>query len=132
MITFTDKAKKEILSGLQDEKGDDMVLRVINLVANQFGIIYMGDASMPAVPFGDGQRCVGGAELFRFPVRFSGPQAIFGEGPGIVAFSASNFPSGGHIAAGDTWYFQGWYRDPLGPCGSGFNLSNAVAVTFVP
>ncbi len=28
MITFTEKAKKEILSALQAEKGDDMVLRV--------------------------------------------------------------------------------------------------------
>ncbi len=38
----------------------------------------------------------------------------------------------GHIDAGETWYFQGWYRDPMGPCGTAFNLSNAIAVTFAP
>ncbi len=34
--------------------------------------------------------------------------------------------------AGETWYFQGWYRDPMGPCGTAFNLSNGLAVTFAP
>ena len=33
-------------------------------------------------------------------------------------------------ATGGTRYFQSWFRDPAGPCGSGFNLSNAMEVTF--
>ena len=35
------------------------------------------------------------------------------------------------IAAGTTWNFQYWYRDPLAG-GAGYNLSTAVAVPFVP
>ena len=36
------------------------------------------------------------------------------------------------VMPGDTWHFQRWYRDPAGPCGSGFNLTNGLALTFVP
>ena len=25
-------------------------------------------------------------------------------------------------------FYQFWYRDNSGPCGSGFNLSNAIAI----
>jgi hypothetical protein len=85
-------------------------------------------------PFGDGQRCVfGGATgLSRFPIRNSGPGGTITEGPGIVAFSHANFTPANHIQAGQTLNFQHWHRDVLGPCGSSFNLTNAVAVTFAP
>ena len=53
-------------------------------------------------------------------------------GPGIAAFSQANFGLLGHIAAGQTWNYQCWYRNPFGPCGSNFNLSNALQVTFQP
>ena len=37
--------------------------------------------------------------------------------------------SSGAILAGSTWNFQAWYRDvPAG--GAGWNLSDAVSVTF--
>ena len=39
---------------------------------------------------------------------------------------------GAGIVAGATVHFQGWYRDPAGPCGSGFNLTNGYSVVFVP
>jgi hypothetical protein len=31
---------------------------------------------------------------------------------------------------GTTWYFQGWFRDPAGPCGLRLNFSNALSVTL--
>jgi hypothetical protein len=51
-------------------------------------------------------------------------------GPGIAGHAADHFPSTGAIDPGDTWRFQAWYRDPAGPCGTGFNLSNGLEVTF--
>ena len=36
----------------------------------------------------------------------------------------------GQVLEGSTWHFQCWYRDPQGPGGTGFNLSDAMAVTF--
>ena len=38
----------------------------------------------------------------------------------------------GGWGAGDVRRFQGWYRDPTGPCGSGFSLTNGVELTFTP
>lgn len=45
------------------------------------------------------------------------------EGPGIAA--AASFPCG-PIMPGEIWNFQGYYRDPAGPCGAGFNFSNSL------
>jgi hypothetical protein len=92
-------------------------------------------AGQLALAFGDGLRCVGagGAGIFRyFPVQSSGPIGVLALGPGIVAHSQARFPAAGRIDPGDTWNFQTWFRDPTGPCGFAFNLSNAVAVTFSP
>jgi hypothetical protein len=44
---------------------------------------------------------------------------------------ASHAP-GGTVNPGDTKCYQYWYRDPGGPCGSNFNLSNAMTITWVP
>ena len=56
--------------------------------------------------------------------------ALIWEG-GIVAQSQT-LATAGHIDPGETWYFQTWYRDPTGPCGSGFNVSNGLQVDFTP
>lgn len=34
------------------------------------------------------------------------------------------------ILAGEPWNFQGYYRDPGGPGGSGFNLTNGLSILF--
>ena len=37
----------------------------------------------------------------------------------------------GNVTAGDTKYYQLWYRNPLNsPCANDFNASNGVAVTW--
>ncbi len=112
---------------------DDLVLTASQLPANQNGVFYMGGGTSQTV-FGDGQRCVvaGGAGIFRYtPVQNSGPGGVLVLGPGIVARSQT-FPAEGRIQVGQTWNFQGWYRDPMGPCGSGSNTSNGMAVLFLP
>jgi hypothetical protein len=51
------------------------------------------------------------------------------------------FPASGDVlisirgaipASGGTRAYQAWYRNNGGPCGSGFNLTNGVQVTWVP
>ena len=112
---------------------DDLVLTLSHLPPNKFGLFFMG-GGQTQLPFGDGFRCVdtGGLGLFRYnPPLNSGNSGLMTLGPGIVARSQS-FAMNGHIDPGETWYFQGWYRDPMGPCGTAFNLSNGLAVTFEP
>ncbi len=111
-------------SGSSSVAADNLVLTVTGMPLFQPGIIYMGNVMVGPLPFGDGLRCVGGA-VTRFPVMFSGATGSISIGPGIIG-------AGAPIAPFSIWNFQGWYRDPVGPCGTGFNLSNATSVTFTP
>jgi hypothetical protein len=110
---------------------DDLRLECVSLPLNVPGIVVMGPRA-DALPYGDGILCVGPGDkgLFRFAGGNSGTQGVLTLGPGIVAYSLANFPVSGHIQPGDTWFFQTWYRDPSGPCGRGFNLSNGLQVDF--
>jgi hypothetical protein len=111
---------------------DDLAFELTHLPPLAFGLVYMGPAQAQA-PFGDGLRCVGPGTLgfYRFPVKQADGTGSFMLGPGLAALSGS-LPPGGQIQPGSTWNFQCWYRDPTGPCGSGFNLSNGVSVLFEP
>lgn len=113
---------------------DDLVLTVDQIAPNQFGVVFMG-ASSTSLPFADGRICIaqgGGIAIYRYnPPISSGQFGSFSLGPGIVGLSQS-FPPIARIAAGATWHFQAWYRDPLGPCGNGSNLTNVAEVTFTP
>jgi hypothetical protein len=110
---------------------DDVGLVVTGMQSNQFGLVYMGDTAIN-LPFGDGHRCVSSTSsgIFRFPLRQAGFFGDFAE-PNIISTSQGFSPSG-RIAGGSTWFFQGWYRDPGGPCGAQFNLTNALEITFLP
>ncbi len=122
-------------SGTSSVALDDLVLTTTGIKPNQFGLYYMGPA-MATAAFGDGLRCVTtapGISLYRYnPPVNSGPTGSITLGPGIAAFACGTFPPAGCIAAGSNWNFQCWYRDPPGPCTSGFNLSNAISVFFSP
>lgn len=111
---------------------DDLTLTASNLPPNQWGLVFMGGGE-GRQSFGDGLLCAraGDVGIYRFGVRATGAGS-FEEGPGIVGYGLRNFPTDGQIVAGESWYFQGWYRDSSGPCGSGFNTTNAFAVTFAP
>lgn len=121
-----------ILSGTGSPSvtADDLVLTATGVLPNQFGVMFTGP-SQSEMPFGDGLLCIQGT-LNRYPIQNSGPGAVMTEGPGLVAFSLANFPPSGHITPATTWRFQAWYRDPQGPCGTAFNLSNALEVLFGP
>jgi hypothetical protein len=120
-------------SGSIMTSADDLVLLADALPKNKFGLFYMGGGTLN-LPIGDGVLCVGsgGVGTFRYGVQNSGAAGLVTLGPGIVALSCASFFPTGCIAAGDTWYFQAWYRDPAGPCSGGFNFSNGIRVEFVP
>lgn len=126
---FTGVGAKMTVCGTPSISSDDLVLSVDSVVPNQFGIVFMGDQESAPMTLGNGRRCVDGI-LHRYPAQATGSTGSFQEGPGLIGFANSTFPSNGHITVGSTWHFQGWYRDPLGPCGNTSNISNAIAVTF--
>ena len=110
---------------------DDASLSATQLPANRLGMIYLGNQPYQYPGFTGqsllktaGIRCVGG-KLRRLPIGGTGPSGVLtADGP--VALSA------GLIGAGETWYFQSWYRDGNQSCGTGSNFSNALAITFAP
>lgn len=122
-----------LATGSSSATADDLVLEITQMPLNSMGRMYMG-AGTNHVPFGDGFQCAGagGYGLFRFPVQSATGVGAFAFGPGISSFAAGHFGPTGQIFAGQTWNFEGWYRNSLGPCGSGFNTTNAVSVVFSP
>jgi hypothetical protein len=110
---------------------DDLTLVLTQLPPNTTALMLMAQQTS-RLAWGDGLLCIGGmSKIFRLPPALdSGPNGTATAGPGLVALSLTPLvPVPGGIQAGDTWNFQGYYRDSLG-CGSGFNSSNGVSVTF--
>ena len=93
-------------------------------VPNQSGLFFYS-AATNQIPFGNGFRCVGGGgtSVYRLPLA----QAAGASLTHAVDFDAP--PAAQTLVAGSTWNFQAWFRDPMGG-GAGFNLSDALAVTF--
>ncbi len=119
--------------GTSSVTADDLRLEGRWLPPGMFGIVFMGPIQV-SVPFGDGRRVVGAGvgSVYRYPAKNSGAAGVLPLGPGIVTYSQLNFPAAGQIQPGQIWNFQGWFRDPTGPCGKGFNLTNGVSVSFTP
>jgi FG-GAP repeat len=118
-------------TGSSSVAADDLHLTVTQVLPNSFGIIFMSQAFQPsgAVPFGDGAMCIAQDAthpIVRLGTQATGAGATFSQGPGLLAAQP------GYISPGDTWYFQGWYSDPSGPCGSAYSLTSAVGVVFEP
>jgi len=111
-------------SGTLSVVANDLVLEASGCPGGEFGIFYYG-TSQPNVPFGDGNRCVGGMTA-RFPI-------ISASGAGTASYAVDyTMPSYAavEIKPGSSWNFQYWYRDPLGPLGTSFNLSDALNLSF--
>ena len=104
---------------------NDFALEVDAAGAGRSGLFYYGTEQV-GVPFGDGFRCVGGAT-----VRLAPSATTDGSGAAVRPVDFQH-PRNAVIVPGTSWHFQFWYRDPGGPGGSGFNLSDALAVTFCP
>jgi len=111
-------------SGTSSVALDNLVLTTTQMPPSKPGLYFTGPAMIAPVPFGDGLRCVGGGITRMPPVGTSTPGGVLSIGPGLAGTYG--------FLPFSTWNFQLWYRDPMGPCGSGFNTSSAYNVTFTP
>lgn len=112
-------------SGTNVLANDDLVITVDGVRSGASGLIFAGPNQI-SPSFGDGRRCVGGSVL-SYPVRAANAGGELAYGPSEVA----SLPvASGVFTVGSTWHFQGWFRDPTGPCGAGFNTSNALSVVW--
>ena len=114
-------------TGAANTAGDTLVLRATGMTPNQFMVFFQGNNAVnggAGNPFGDGLRCAGGNV-----VRLNAP--IMSDGAGSADTTGITISVTGGVFSGDTKRYQGWYRDPGGPCGSGFNLTNGYEVNWL-
>jgi predicted carbohydrate-binding protein with CBM5 and CBM33 domain len=111
-------------SGTASVAANDLTLLAGDLPANVPGIFFHG-SGQAATPFGEGVLCVATNIVRIPPPSFSGAS-------GELMTQLDNQSAGGiGIASGVTRNFQAWFRDTSGGP-SGFNLSDARSVTFLP
>jgi endonuclease I len=105
---------------------NDLVLSAAGTIPNAPGLFFVGVGSNGGLGtgFGDGLLCVSG-QITRLQIVISSPVG--------GASTSISLSAGLGLGAGDTRYYQWWYRDTNPqPCGTPFNLSNAVEVTWTP
>ncbi len=91
-----------------------------NLPPNQPALLFRGESQVSSV-FGDGLRCTT-FNLVRLGVRSANASGNAVWGP--------PWPITAGVPTGEWRSYQAWFRDPIGPCGAGFNLSNGVRILF--
>jgi hypothetical protein len=113
-------------SGTASVSTDDLTFDCTQMPPNKPALIFAGTTSVnggAGFVFGDGLRCAGGS-VQRLGVMTSDSGGNASWGPGMIA--------AGGWSSGQTRFFQVWLRDPGGPCGGGFNLSNGLEVLLQP
>ena len=105
-------------SGSTVRAQDNFTIVASGLPPGAANIFFHGQSTSFTV-FGNGFRCIGNP-ITRLPVSNA---SIFGDAAVRVNLVGSQ------IDAGETWYFQNWYRNPAGG-GAGFNLSDSLRVPF--
>ena len=106
---------------------NNFFLQVDFAPGEKFGLFYYGPNQIQT-SFGDGLRCVGGMTSRINPVVQTDQ---LGYAEHHLDFTLPPANSGAsQIFPDSTWNFQFWFRDPMGPGGSGFNLSDGLSVTF--
>ncbi|MCH2103096.1 MAG: hypothetical protein MK297_03680 [Planctomycetes bacterium] len=104
---------------------DNLVLNISDMPQNQPVLFFGGGNAVNSGNgnvFGDGLRCAGFG-VNRLEVSTS-------DSSGIASTSSSISTRDG-VSIGDIRRYQAWYRDPVTTlCGSGFNLSNGLEITW--
>lgn len=118
-----------VATGIASVSADSLVLAGSDMPSSSV-LYFQGTAQQSGgagVVFGDGLRCVAGT-IRRLGTKSNVSGASTYPAAGDVAISLR----GAVPASGGTRYYQAWYRNVAGPCGSGYDLTNAIAVTWAP
>ena len=89
------------------------------------GLFFYGRTRVRSV-FGDGFRCAGGQTVRIQPIASADGTGMARR---VLDFSA---PYAAQLVPGASRSIQYWFRDPMGPGGTGFNTSSALSATFQP
>ncbi len=116
------------LSGTASITSNNLVLQAYGLPSSVPALTFYGFASAQ-VPFGEGLLCVSSPLARLNPASQSTSSGVFTRAFNWNAPPLSAGPFG--VTAGDTVYFQCWYRDVTGGP-AGFNLSDGTQVLLCP
>ncbi|MCP5020768.1 MAG: hypothetical protein GY930_03235 [bacterium] len=126
--------------------GSGAHLEITGGVPGQLAYLLVGTQATSGIVVSNGQFCLvgGSAQFFRYNVAGTDMNSIGGfNGSGVMINAVGTSTTGFGfdvpntvpatvpvtIMAGDTWHFQGWYRDT--PAGVGTsNFTNGLSVTF--
>ncbi|MBL8863336.1 MAG: HYR domain-containing protein [Planctomycetes bacterium] len=111
-------------SGLTSLSADGLALDVVGLPPAGFATFFQASLAID-VPFGDGRRCANGT-IVRLATK---PHAGSSSYPALTEAPVS---VRGQLVGPGVQNYQVWYRNPAGPCGTGWNLSNALSVIWIP
>ncbi len=104
---------------------DTLVLVADNIPVGRVAYFLYGTQTGPGVVFGDGMRCIKSFTRLRKVVASTGHDTF--PPPNSLPISQQL-----GITAGQTTFFQAVYRDRNGPCNTGANATNALAVFWGP
>ncbi len=109
-------------SGTSLVSNDDLVLMGSNLPPGVPSLFFSGTAIVsPGALLGDGRRCAGG-QITRLEIVFADAGGNASTSVGIASTLGAS--------VGTQSVLQLWYRNPSGPCGTGFNLTGAIDFTW--
>jgi hypothetical protein len=117
-------------SGLSKVTADSLVLTVTQLPLPPLGlgrVLFLQGTSAIEVPFSDGERCAGGTIIRLANKTHAAGTASYPQGVELPISVKGLVPPAGGVR-----YYQTYYRNFPGLCGTFANLSNGVSVIWIP
>ncbi len=119
-------------SGVASISGDSLILEGVRGPISNSSLFFQANNNLDGSAnfLGDGLRCAGGG-LIRLKVKLTDASGNADSSPAVITTRSASF---GHtISAGETLYYQWWFRDSDGsPCSTESNTSNGYEVTWIP